>query len=82
MQWWKIWVNGRSQGGAMAFGVLLANVVLKVGDIDRLQWLADLGGVYSVKSAYQMFFVGPAFKGIKIKMIPPGTHFVYYSSST
>ncbi|PNX77912.1 protein AAR2, partial [Trifolium pratense] len=28
----------------------------------------------------QMFFVGPAFKGIK--MIPPGTHFVYYSSST
>ncbi|XP_058748101.1 uncharacterized protein LOC131620930 [Vicia villosa] len=28
----------------------------------------------------QMFSVGPAFKGIK--MIPPGTHFVYYSSST
>jgi len=24
--------------------------------------------------------VGPAFKGIK--MIPPGTHFVYYSSSS
>ncbi|KAL5102046.1 hypothetical protein RYX36_006373 [Vicia faba] len=28
----------------------------------------------------QMFSVGPAFKGVK--MIPPGTHFVYYSSST
>lgn len=28
----------------------------------------------------QMFTVGPAFKGIK--MIPPGPHFVYYSSST
>ncbi|XP_061358549.1 uncharacterized protein LOC133302749 [Gastrolobium bilobum] len=28
----------------------------------------------------QMFSVGPAFKGIK--MIPPGTHFVYYSSSS
>ncbi|KAK7276275.1 hypothetical protein RIF29_17413 [Crotalaria pallida] len=28
----------------------------------------------------QVFSVGPAFKGIK--MIPPGTHFVYYSSST
>ncbi|XP_058087854.1 uncharacterized protein LOC131234883 [Magnolia sinica] len=27
----------------------------------------------------QMFSVGPAFKGIK--MIPPGLHFVYYSSS-
>ncbi|KAG5528089.1 hypothetical protein RHGRI_028879 [Rhododendron griersonianum] len=27
----------------------------------------------------QMFSVGPAFKGIK--MIPPGPHFVYYSSS-
>ncbi|KAL2317240.1 hypothetical protein Fmac_031116 [Flemingia macrophylla] len=27
-----------------------------------------------------MFSVGPAFKGIK--MIPPGTHFVYYSSSS
>lgn len=27
----------------------------------------------------QMFTVGPAFKGIK--MIPPGPHFVYYSSS-
>ncbi|KAG2391308.1 uncharacterized protein HKW66_Vig0129310 [Vigna angularis] len=28
----------------------------------------------------QMFYVGPAFNGIK--MIPPGTHFVYYSSSS
>ncbi|KAK7321514.1 hypothetical protein VNO77_32239 [Canavalia gladiata] len=28
----------------------------------------------------QIFSVGPAFKGIK--MIPPGTHFVYYSSSS
>lgn len=28
----------------------------------------------------QMFTVGPAFKGIK--MIPPGPHFVYYSSSS
>ncbi|KAF8100006.1 hypothetical protein N665_0233s0009 [Sinapis alba] len=28
----------------------------------------------------QMFTVGPAFKGIK--MIPPGIHFVFYSSST
>ncbi|KAI9100253.1 hypothetical protein K1719_024471 [Acacia pycnantha] len=28
----------------------------------------------------QMFSVGPAFKGIK--MIPPGPHFVYYSSSS
>ncbi|KAG4953390.1 hypothetical protein JHK87_038984 [Glycine soja] len=28
----------------------------------------------------QMFSVGPAFKGIK--MIPPGIHFVYYSSSS
>lgn len=28
----------------------------------------------------QVFSVGPTFKGIK--MIPPGTHFVYYSSST
>ncbi|KAM1360265.1 hypothetical protein ACFX2I_047104 [Malus domestica] len=28
----------------------------------------------------QMFSVGPEFKGIK--MIPPGPHFVYYSSST
>ncbi|MED6132388.1 hypothetical protein PIB30_018590 [Stylosanthes scabra] len=28
----------------------------------------------------QMFSVGPSFKGIK--MIPPGIHFVYYSSST
>lgn len=28
----------------------------------------------------QMVSVGPAFKGIK--MIPPGPHFVYYSSST
>ncbi|PQM36720.1 protein AAR2 homolog [Prunus yedoensis var. nudiflora] len=28
----------------------------------------------------QMFSVGPDFKGIK--MIPPGPHFVYYSSST
>ncbi|KAK7385695.1 hypothetical protein VNO78_31495 [Psophocarpus tetragonolobus] len=28
----------------------------------------------------QMFSVGPAFKGIK--MVPPGTHFVYYSSSS
>ncbi|KAL5126829.1 Protein AAR2 [Glycine soja] len=28
----------------------------------------------------QMFSVGPAFKGIK--MIPPGVHFVYYSSSS
>ncbi|WCJ25265.1 AAR2 protein family [Euphorbia peplus] len=28
----------------------------------------------------QMFSVGPIFKGIK--MIPPGPHFVYYSSST
>lgn len=28
----------------------------------------------------QMFYVRPAFKGIK--MIPPGTHFVYYSSSS
>lgn len=27
----------------------------------------------------QMFTVGPNFKGIK--MIPPGPHFVYYSSS-
>lgn len=27
----------------------------------------------------QMFSVGPAFKGIK--MIPPGPHFIYYSSS-
>ncbi|XP_042509113.1 uncharacterized protein LOC122084739 [Macadamia integrifolia] len=27
----------------------------------------------------QMFSVGPVFKGIK--MIPPGPHFVYYSSS-
>ncbi|XP_052197837.1 uncharacterized protein LOC127804839 [Diospyros lotus] len=28
----------------------------------------------------QMFSVGPAFKGIK--MIPPGPHFIYYSSSS
>ncbi|WVZ13939.1 hypothetical protein V8G54_011505 [Vigna mungo] len=28
----------------------------------------------------QTFYVGPAFKGIK--MIPPSTHFVYYSSSS
>ncbi|KAK7300712.1 hypothetical protein RJT34_11560 [Clitoria ternatea] len=28
----------------------------------------------------QMFYAGPAFKGIK--MIPSGTHFVYYSSSS
>jgi A1 cistron-splicing factor AAR2 len=28
----------------------------------------------------QIFAVGPAFKGIK--MIPPGIHFVFYSSST
>ncbi|XP_065849709.1 uncharacterized protein [Euphorbia lathyris] len=28
----------------------------------------------------QMFSVGPAFKGIK--MVPPGPHFVYYSSSS
>ena len=28
----------------------------------------------------QMFTVGTAFKGIK--MIPPGIHFVFYSSST
>nr|POE99563.1 protein aar2 like [Quercus suber] len=28
----------------------------------------------------QMFSVGPAFKGIK--MIPPASHFLYYSSST
>ncbi|KAK4856562.1 hypothetical protein QYF36_018763 [Acer negundo] len=28
----------------------------------------------------QMFVVGPAFKGIK--MIPPGVHFVFYSSSS
>ncbi|KAM3693933.1 hypothetical protein ACB098_07G019600 [Castanea mollissima] len=27
-----------------------------------------------------MFSVGPAFKGIK--MIPPASHFLYYSSST
>ncbi|KAF7831073.1 protein AAR2-like protein isoform X1 [Senna tora] len=29
---------------------------------------------------FMMFSVGPAFKGIK--MIPPGPHFVYYSSSS
>ncbi|KAK7818945.1 protein aar2 like protein [Quercus suber] len=29
---------------------------------------------------WQMFSVGPAFKGIK--MIPPASHFLYYSSST
>ncbi|KAF3968639.1 hypothetical protein CMV_007500 [Castanea mollissima] len=28
----------------------------------------------------QMFSVGPAFKGIK--MIPPASHFLYYTSST
>lgn len=28
----------------------------------------------------QMFSVGPVFKGLK--MIPPGVHFVYYSSSS
>ncbi|KDP34453.1 hypothetical protein JCGZ_11924 [Jatropha curcas] len=28
----------------------------------------------------QLFTVGPAFKGIK--MIPPGPHFVFYSSSS
>ncbi|KAJ4706956.1 AAR2 protein family [Melia azedarach] len=33
-----------------------------------------------VISILQMFSVGPAFKGIK--MIPPGIHFVYYSSSS
>lgn len=27
----------------------------------------------------QMFSTGPHFKGIK--MIPPGVHFIYYSSS-
>ena len=29
---------------------------------------------------WQMFSVGPAFKGIK--MIPPASHFLYYTSST
>ena len=32
------------------------------------------------QSMWQMFSVGPAFKGIK--MIPPASHFLYYSSST
>ena len=32
------------------------------------------------RSMWQMFSVGPAFKGIK--MIPPASHFLYYSSST
>ncbi|XP_045828699.1 protein AAR2 homolog [Trifolium pratense] len=64
-----------------AYSVKSAYEVISNGGIHhRLQWLADLGGAYSVKSAYEMFSVGPAFKGIK--MIPPGTHFVYYSSST
>lgn len=31
-------------------------------------------------SRLQAFYVGPAFQGIK--MIPPGVHFVFYSSST
>jgi hypothetical protein len=30
--------------------VLLANVVLEVGGIDRLKWLADPKGTYSMKS--------------------------------
>ena len=32
------------------------------------------------QSMWQMFSVGPAFKGIK--MIPPASHFLYYTSST
>ncbi|KAF3524324.1 hypothetical protein F2Q69_00050868 [Brassica cretica] len=35
---------------------------------------------YSGKFEYTFVLVGPAFKGIK--MIPPGIHFVFYSSST
>jgi hypothetical protein len=27
---------------------------LEVGGIDKLKWLADLGGVYSMKSAYEV----------------------------
>jgi hypothetical protein len=35
--------------------VLLANVVLEVrGTIDRLKWLADPRGVYSMKSTYEI----------------------------
>lgn len=58
----------------------LVGIDTQVLEIFSVQLNFEIYAIVTDCDKLQMFTVGPAFKGIK--MIPPGPHFVYYSSSS
>lgn len=68
------------EAGFVQFAAMDPDAALELVKQGATLLLLDVPQYTLVGLDTQMFSVGPAFKGIK--MIPPGPHFVYYSSSS